>query len=94
MGGYVKDYPERYLACDPTSLYKTDVNITVMHGEQDTCVNVAQAHHYCQKSTASINQVKILEADHFSMLPHEGEWQETHWQQVKQLITAELAKLS
>jgi acetyl esterase/lipase len=93
MGGTAKTHPARYLACDPSTLYEPNLNITIVHGEQDTCVKVAQAKHYCEKSNGNVKQIMMPDADHFSMLPHDGEWVESQWQQIKKLIGSEIAAL-
>jgi len=94
MGGSAKAHPTRYLACDPSSLYEPTINITVVHGAQDTCVKAAQAKHYCEKSNGNVNQIIMPNADHFSMLPHDGFWVEQQWQQIKKLIALAIAALN
>ncbi|MFT5851977.1 MAG: pimeloyl-ACP methyl ester carboxylesterase [Colwellia sp.] len=94
MGGTAKTHPGRYLTCDPSSLYEPTINITLVHGEQDTCVKVAQAKHYGDKSQGSVKQIIMSDADHFSMLPHDGFWVEDQWQQIKKLVELEIAALN
>lgn len=94
MGGSAKTYPARYLACDPSSLYEASINITVVHGAKDNCVKLAQAEHYCKKSNNNVKQLIMPDADHFSMLPHEGFWVADQWQQIKKLIALEIEALN
>jgi len=94
MGGTAKMHPARYLACDPCSLYEPTINIVVVHGAKDNCVKVAQANQYYEKSNGNIKQIIMPDADHFSMLPHEGFWAEDQWQQLKKLIALEISALN
>lgn len=79
MGGSYDQYPERYQACDPHLLQNPNIDLTIMHGNKDNCVQIAQAQSYCDNAKGTIEKVFIAEADHFSMLPHEGLWQMSHW---------------
>jgi pimeloyl-ACP methyl ester carboxylesterase len=94
MGGTPQTHQARYFACDPSTLYEATMNITVVHGAQDTCVKVAQAKHYCEKSNGNVKQIIMPDADHFSMLPHDGIWVEDQWLQIKKLIALEIADLN
>lgn len=93
MGGSPQTHPERYRACDPCFLNNTYMNLTVVHGRKDACVEVSQALHFCSKAKGNVEQIIIEEADHFSMLPHDGQWQEAQWQQIKQLIAQQIKGL-
>lgn len=93
MGGCATTKMKRYLACDPTTLYSEDINITLVHGAQDTCVSINQAQHYCDNAKGAVEQIIMPNADHFSMLPHEGQWQAEEWQQLKALIAENIKAL-
>lgn len=93
MGGNKVTYPLRYAACDPSTLYTPNIDITLVHGAQDSCVNVLQALHYMSIASENVTNVIMPEADHFSMLPHDGYWQEYQWQTLQQLIAQAIAKL-
>ena len=94
MGGTPEDVPERFQACNPSCLSTEQLNLTLVHGERDTCVNIAQLKRYQNQTSQDIKQVCLPTADHFSMLPHEGNWQESHWGVIKQLIADEVAALT
>ncbi|MGS0676157.1 alpha/beta hydrolase [Shewanella sp. 0m-4] len=94
MGGTVKDFPERYQACNPSDLPAMHLNLTLVHGELDTCVKIAQLKRYKDQTSQDIKQISIPNADHFSMLPHKGDWQESHWAVIKQLIADEIDALA
>lgn len=94
MGGTPQTHPARYLACAPSSLNNPNIDLTVVHGEQDTCVKVSQALHYCDKAKGRVVKLIMPDADHFSMLPHDGHWLDGQWQQIKQLIAVKIAGLA
>jgi acetyl esterase/lipase len=94
MGGTAKTHPARYLACDPSTLFDPTLNITVVHGAQDACVKVAQAKYYADQSQGSVKPIIIPDADHFSMLPHDGFWDEEQWLHIKKLISSEIVALN
>jgi len=94
MGGDKTTHPTRYAACDPSTLHKPNIDLTLIHGAQDSCVKVSQAQNYCDLAQGRVKKVIMAEADHFSMLPHEGPWVDSQWQQLKQLITLAIAKMS
>jgi acetyl esterase/lipase len=102
MGGCPVGKPERYLACDPSTLHNPDINLTLVHGQQDRCVSVAQTEHYFANANANANaneksqleKIIMPQADHFSMLPHDGQWQPKQWQQIQALIGQSLKSLS
>lgn len=93
MGGTYQQYPDRYQACDPNLLHSTSVNVTIMHGCKDSCVNISQAKSYCANTENNVEEVFIAEADHFSMLPHQGDWQEEQWQLLQTKIADKLSAL-
>ncbi|PKG83028.1 alpha/beta hydrolase [Colwellia sp. 75C3] len=93
MGGCANTKAERYLACDPSTLYSEDINLTLVHGAQDTCVNISQTQHYCDNAKGVVDQIIMPNADHFSMLPHDGQWQAEEWQQLKTLIAEKIKTL-
>ncbi len=86
MGGSAKDWPERYRACDPSQLYDPAVRTLVIHGENDQTVNVRQALLYTETAPSSIQLSIWPEANHFSMLPHQGVWSTRQWQSLKACI--------
>jgi pimeloyl-ACP methyl ester carboxylesterase len=94
MGGTRDRFPLRYQACDPNLLHQADIRLTIMHGKQDSCVDINQATSYCKNSPAKIDKIFLTDADHFSMLPHEGKWKVEHWQQVKDVIVKQLTLLN
>lgn len=83
MGGTTKDWPERYSTCDPAQLYDPSVQTLVIHGEKDQTVNVRQALRYTETAPNNIQLEIWSNADHFSMLPHEGKWHEQQWAYLK-----------
>lgn len=87
MGGSTKDLPERYSACDPAQLYDPSVRTLVIHGEKDQTVNVRQALHYAETAPNNIRLEIWPHADHFSMLPHEGEWHSQQWTYLKEKLS-------
>lgn len=93
MGGDAKTKAYRYRACDPSTLYSEDINLTVVHGLQDSCVNIKQAQHYCDNAAGNVEHVIMPKADHFSMLPHQGQWRLEEWQQIKTLIADNIRTL-
>ena len=93
MGGTPHSHPERYLACNPSRLCHPQMVLTVIHGGRDTCVNVSQVAQFCEQTRARVRQIMLPTADHFSMLPHNGHWVETQWQQIQQLIAEEIVAL-
>jgi acetyl esterase/lipase len=94
MGGTREQYPERYRAGDPNLLSPAECKLTVFHGEQDKCVGINQAINYSKNAKASITQIFLPDADHFSMLPHEGNWQVKHWRQLKDEIAKKITVLT
>lgn len=93
MGGCASTKIKRYLACDPSTLYNENINVTIIHGAQDTCVSINQAQHYCDNAKGSVDQIIMAKGDHFSMLPHAGLWQVEEWQQIKALIAEKIKAL-
>lgn len=94
MGGTAQEHAERYSACDPSTLYNPDINLTLIHGGYDTCVSISQAQYYCNHAQGNVEKIIMPQADHFSMLPHDGYWEDSQWQQVKQLIAGEIEALA
>lgn len=88
MGGTVSDWPERYRACDPAQLYDSSVRTLIIHGENDETVRVHQALHYAQSAPASTRVEIWPEANHFSMLPHDGIWSLRQWQLLNEKVRA------
>lgn len=97
MDGSIEAKVDRYLACDPSTLYSPDINLTLVHGQQDTCVSIAQAEHYFANANANeksrLEKIVMPQADHFSMLPHDGQWQAEQWQQIQALLAQKLKAL-
>jgi hypothetical protein len=93
MGGCANTKRARYLACDPSSLSHEGINLTLIHGVQDTCVSIKQAHYYCDNTKGKVNKIILHEADHFSMLPHDGHWRLEEWQQIKEIIRQNIGAL-
>ena len=87
MGGPAEDWPERYSACDPAQLHDPSVRTLVIHGENDQTVNVRQALHYAEAAHNTIQLDIWSQADHFSMLPHEGEWNHKQWIYLKEKLS-------
>lgn len=79
-GGSALDWPERYRACDPAQLYDPSVHTLVIHGEKDDTVHVEQALNYFKKAPKNYLLEIWPDADHFSMLPHDGNWNPEQWQ--------------
>jgi len=86
MGGTSENYLERYRACDPSQLYDSSVRTFVIHGENDETVSVRQAQYYFQKAPETIQLEIWQDADHFSMLPHDGIWSTKQWTNLKATI--------
>ena len=86
MGGSVTDLPERYRDCDPSQLFDTDVRTLVIHGENDKTVSIQQALRYADAAPNTIDLEIWPEADHFSMLPHKGIWNEQQWIRLNETI--------
>jgi hypothetical protein len=40
-----------------------------------------------------VNKIILHEADHFSMLPHDGHWRLEEWQQIKEIIRQNIGAL-
>lgn len=93
MGGCANTNRARYLACDPSSLSHERMNLTLIHGVKDTCVSINQAHYYCDNAKGKVNKIIMHEADHFSMLPHDGPWRAEEWQQIKEIIRENISAL-
>ncbi|UJF22920.1 alpha/beta hydrolase [Shewanella sp. OMA3-2] len=93
MGGTPYTQPGRYLACNPSLLYHSQMALTVVHGERDTCVNISQVKQFCEQPQTKLRQIILPTADHFSMLPHNGDWSAAQWQKIQQLITDEIQAL-
>ena len=93
MGGEYLSNFERYQACDPYLLYSDEIQLTIIHGEKDKCVSIKQAEKYYQNANSNTELIIIPEADHFSMLPHDGFWQESQWKTVKKSITQQIEYL-
>ena len=88
MGGSASDWPERYRACDPAQLHDPSVRTLVIHGEKDQTVHVNQALNYFEHAPENYQLEIWPGADHFSMLPHEGDWSPEQWQLLKAKIRA------
>ncbi|MBU1308972.1 MAG: alpha/beta hydrolase [Gammaproteobacteria bacterium] len=86
MGGSALDWPDRYSACDPTQLYDPSVRTLIIHGEKDETVHVHQAVRYFENAPKSARLELWPEADHFSMLPHEGKWSLNQWQLLNEKV--------
>lgn len=86
MGGTAVDWPERYSACDPAQLYDPAVSILLIHGDRDKTVKVHQAFRYIENGPNSIQLEVWSDTDHFSMLPHDGEWSSYDWSYLKARI--------
>ena len=93
MGGTPHSHPERYLACNPSCLHNPQMALTMVHGERDICVKVSQVKQFCEQTQSRARQIILPSADHFSMLPHSGDWIETQWLQIQQLIAKEIEAL-
>jgi acetyl esterase/lipase len=93
MGGTFKQFPERYQACDPNLLQNPSLDLTIVHGNKDSCVGITQATNFGDASNRTIEKILMPDADHFSMLPHEGLWKENQWQQVKTIIADKITAL-
>jgi pimeloyl-ACP methyl ester carboxylesterase len=93
MGGCANTNRARYVACDPSSLSHEGIKLTLIHGVQDTCVSIQQAHYYCDNAKGRVNKIIMDEADHFSMLPHDGHWRLEEWQQIKEIIAENINAL-
>ena len=86
MGGKYNELPDRYSASNPAELIPDNVKVRLMHGTNDPTVSVQQALRY-KKLAKNKAEVTLLEgADHFSMLPHDGQWNELHWLSLTSLI--------
>lgn len=86
MGGSATDCPERYHACDPAQLGDPSVRTLIIHGEKDETVHLNQARRYFDHAPKNYEREIWPDADHFSMLPHEGKWDHHHWMLLKQKI--------
>lgn len=86
MGGSASDWPERYHSCDPAQLCDPSVRSLIIHGEKDETVHVNQARRYFDHAPKNYEREIWPDADHFSMLPHEGKWDHHHWMLLKQKI--------
>jgi acetyl esterase/lipase len=87
IGGSEQELKNCYAASNPAELIPNDVKIRLMHGTADPTVSVDQALRY-ERLAKDKAEVTIVEgADHFSMLPHDGDWDELHWLTVTSLIT-------
>lgn len=93
MGGTYDQFPERYQTCDPNLLQNPCIDFSIMHGVEDKCVGISQALSYCDNVTADIDKIFLSQADHFSMLPHQGPWQREHWSQLKNIIRNKIIAL-
>ncbi|MFC4654036.1 alpha/beta hydrolase family protein [Rheinheimera marina] len=86
MGGSASDWPERYHSCDPAQLCDPSVRTLIIHGEKDETVHVNQARRYFENAPKNYELELWPDADHFSILPHEGKWNHHHWMFLKQKI--------
>ncbi len=93
MGGSYDQFPERYQACDPNLLHGSGVALSIIHGNEDKCVEISQALTYCENSSSNVEKIFLPDADHFSMLPHEGLWHQEHWSQLKNIINNKIIAL-
>lgn len=92
MGGTASDWPERYRTCDPAQLCDSSVRTLVIHGKKDETVHVDQALSYFKKAPKNFQLDIWPDADHFSLLPHEGNWSPEQWHQLNARIKAFLRK--
>ena len=93
MGGSYEQFPERYQACDPNLLHSACVDLSIMHGDEDKCVDISQAISYCESAASNVEKIILPLADHFSMLPHEGQWHQKYWLQLKNVINNKIIAL-
>jgi len=93
MGGSYAQFSERYQACDPNLLHNSCVDLSIMHGNEDKCVEISQASSYCENSSGNVEEIFLPQADHFSMLPHEGQWHQEYWLQLKSIINNKITAL-
>ncbi|WP_286263163.1 alpha/beta hydrolase [Thalassotalea atypica] len=93
MGGGYEQFPERYKACDPNLLDVSGVNLSIVHGNKDKCVEISQALSYCENASSDVEKTFLSQADHFSMLPHEGVWHQEYWLQLKNIINKKIVAL-
>lgn len=88
MGGSETECPERYQACNPATLRDESVFTIIIHGANDTEVNAHQALTYDITDARNIQLEIWPDADHFSMLPHDGAWSNEQWDRLKDRIKA------
>lgn len=93
MGGSYQQFPERYQACDPNLLHSACVDLCIMHGNEDKCVEVSQAISYYTRAASNVEKITLPRADHFSMLPHEGQWHQEDWLRLKNVINKKIIAL-
>jgi len=93
MEGSYDQFPERYQACDPNLLHNSCVDLSIMHGNEDKCVEISQTLSYCENASGNVEKIILPQADHFSMLPHEGKWHQEHWLQLKNIINNKIIAL-
>lgn len=94
MAGTNEQFSERYQACDPNLLHNPSLDLTIIHGKKDTAVQISQAQSYCDNAKGNIEKIFITQADHFSMLPHEGGWQMSHWKILQAAIVDKILALA
>jgi len=93
MGGSVDEYPERYAAANPAQLHADSVPVTIVHGELDEDVSVAQLETYANNtSNPNVQTVRMKDADHFGMLPLDGQ-EPPDWPRLVDLIASELEQV-
>jgi alpha/beta superfamily hydrolase len=86
MGGSETEFPERYQACNPAALRDESVFTIIIHGANDQEVNVNQAITYSTVRAKNLQLEIWADADHFSMLPHDGAWSIEQWARLKDRI--------
>ncbi len=86
MGGSETECPERYQACNPATLRDDTVFTIIIHGANDTEVNAHQALAYDTTHARNLQREIWPDADHFSMLPHDGDWSIEQWERLKDRI--------
>ena len=93
MGGSVDEFPERYAAANPAQLHADSVPMTVVHGELDEDVPIAQLETYATNTgNPNVQTVRMKDADHFGMLPLDGQ-EPADWPRLVDIIAAELEQL-
>ncbi len=93
LGGSIDEYPERYAAANPAQLHIDSVPMTIVHGAIDEDVAIAQQEIYANTAeNPNLRLVRFEEADHFGMLPLDGQ-EPPDWPRLVDIIAAELEQL-